>query len=84
MLHPVILCLVFKIILRTSAVSSTKLGSILIFASCVVGTCNIQCGWVFSLHGRGPVSLFKKKKLYAILNIVCFTPLSWLVLVFLL
>ena len=29
---------------RTSAVSSTNFGSILIFASCVVGTCNILCG----------------------------------------
>ena len=28
----------------TSAVSSTNFGSILIFASCVVGTCNILCG----------------------------------------
>ena len=27
--------------LRTSAVSSTNLGSILIFSTCVVGTCNI-------------------------------------------
>ena len=30
--------------LRTSAVSSTNFRSILIFASCVVGTCNILCG----------------------------------------
>ena len=28
---------------KTSAVSSTNFGSILIFASCVVGTCNILC-----------------------------------------
>ena len=32
---------------RTSAVSSTSFRSILIFASCVVGTCNIQYRWVF-------------------------------------
>ena len=38
-----------KNISRTSAVSSTNFGSILIFASCVVGTCNVPCGWVFSL-----------------------------------
>ena len=31
-------------ILRTSAMSSTNFGSILIFASCVVGTRNILCG----------------------------------------
>ena len=31
-------------ILRTSAVNSTSFGSILIFASCVVGTCNILYG----------------------------------------
>ena len=30
----------YKNISRTSAVSSTNFGSILIFASCVVGTCN--------------------------------------------
>ena len=29
---------------RTSAVSSTNFGSILIFASCAVGACNILCG----------------------------------------
>ena len=29
---------------RASAASSTNFGSILIFASCVVGTCNILCG----------------------------------------
>ena len=34
----------YKNISRTSAVSSTNFGSILIFASCVVGTCNILCG----------------------------------------
>ena len=34
----------YKNILRTSAVSSTNFGSILIFASCVVGTCNILQG----------------------------------------
>ena len=33
-----------KHILRTSAVSSTNFGSILIFASCVVGTFNILNG----------------------------------------
>ena len=31
---------------RTSAVSSTNFRSILIFASCVVGTCNILTVWV--------------------------------------
>ena len=34
----------FLIIPGTSAVRSTNLGSILTFASCVVGTCNILCG----------------------------------------
>ena len=33
--------LLYKKKLRTSAVSSTNFRSILIFASCVVGTCNI-------------------------------------------
>ena len=43
--------LLFKIISRTSAVSLTNLGSILvlIFESRLVDTCNILCGWVFSL-----------------------------------
>ena len=35
---------IYKNISRTSAVSSTNFGSIPIFASCVVGTCNILCG----------------------------------------
>ena len=38
-------------ILRTSAVNSTSFGSILIFASCVVGTCNILYGWVYYWEG---------------------------------
>ena len=50
--------------IRTSAVSSTNYGSILIFASCVVGTCNILYGEFFI--GRGPICMF------------CFSPLSWL------
>ena len=55
-------CTFYKIILTTSAVSSTNLGSILIFASCVVvGTLAIiLCGYVgefFSLNGRGPCSI---------------------------
>ena len=33
----------YKNISRTSAVSSTNFGPILIFASCVVGTCDILC-----------------------------------------
>ena len=37
------LFLFYTNISRTSAVSSTNFGSILIFASCVVGTCNILC-----------------------------------------
>ena len=32
--------------------SSTNSGSILIFASCVVGTYNILGGWFFSINGR--------------------------------
>ena len=36
--------IVIKYISRTSAVSSTNFRSILIFASCVVGTCNILYG----------------------------------------
>ena len=39
--HSSVSILLYKIILRTSAVSSTNLGSILIFASCVIGTCNV-------------------------------------------
>ena len=31
--------------------SSTNIGSILIFTSCVVGTCNILCGVSFLLRG---------------------------------
>ena len=34
----------YTYISRTSAVSSTNFGSMLIFASCVVGTCNVLCG----------------------------------------
>ena len=37
----------YKNISRTSAVSSTNFWSILIFASCVVGTCNIPRRCVF-------------------------------------
>ena len=37
-------CIFYKHISRTSAMSSTNFGSILIFACCVVGTCNILCG----------------------------------------
>ena len=39
--------LFYKQISRTSAVSSKNFRSILIFASCVVGTCNIQYRRVF-------------------------------------
>ena len=35
--------LFYKNISRTTAASSTNFGSILIFASCVVGNCNILC-----------------------------------------
>ena len=34
----------YKKFLTTSSLSSTHLGSIVIFASCVVGTCSILCG----------------------------------------
>ena len=50
----------YKIIPRASAVSSTNLGSILIFASCVVGPCNILCICVcgvfaeYCLSGKQP------------------------------
>ena len=40
--------LFYKHIFRTSALSSTNIASILIFSSCVIGTCNILCGRVFS------------------------------------
>ena len=44
---------ILEYILRTSAVSLTNFESILIFASCVVGTCNIVPGmWVSFLNGR--------------------------------
>ena len=41
--------------------SSTNSGSTLIFASCVVGTCNIDYYYVgkLFLNGRGPILLFK-------------------------
>ena len=45
-------------VLRTSAVSSTNLGSILMQAASLVLTCNILCGRVF-LNGRGHVILLK-------------------------
>ena len=45
-------CMYFLMnIFRTSAVSSTNFGSILIFASCVVGTCYIRYGWVLYWEG---------------------------------
>ena len=37
---------------RTSAVSSTNFRSILIFASCVVGTCNIQYSFYLFISGK--------------------------------
>ena len=40
--------------------STMNFGSILIFASCVVGTFVIYCVGEFSLNGRGPIILFKK------------------------
>ena len=43
--------------------SSTNFGTILIFASCVVGTCNIRSTTYvgeFFLNGRGPILLFEK------------------------
>ena len=50
--------LFYEHISRTSAVSSTNFGSILIFASCVVGTCNIldYVGEFFH-NGRGHIIL---------------------------
>ena len=44
---------IYKWFSRTSAVRSTNFRSILIFASCVVGTRNILYGWVFI--GRCPI-----------------------------
>ena len=41
---------------------TTNSGSILIFASCVVGTCSILCGCL--LHGRGPILLVLKMYWY--------------------
>ena len=54
-----------KNISRTSAVSSTNFWSILIFASCVVGTCN-TLGYVgeFFHNGRGHFVLLKNKHTY--------------------
>ena len=66
---------IYKIILTTSAVSSTNLGSILIFASCVVGTCSVLCGCFFSVNGRGPVILFFLIFVRAAFNIFCFSAL---------
>ena len=49
----------YKVVLRTSAVSSANLGSILIFASCVVGTLVINyVGEFLSLNGKGPIMSF--------------------------
>ena len=39
--------------------SSMNLGSILIFASCVVGTCNITLWVFFSLDRRGPTVILR-------------------------
>ena len=39
--------------------SSMNLGSRVIFASCVVGTCNILCGFEL-FNGRGSILLFTK------------------------
>ena len=52
--------LFYKSTLRTPAVSSTNFGSILIVASCVVGTCNIlDYMGEFFLYVRGPIILLK-------------------------
>ena len=57
--------LLHKIISRTSAVSSTNFGSILIFASCVVGTCNILPGvWVGCLLMGGVLFFCLNKNVY--------------------
>ena len=58
--------LVYKKNLKTSAVSSTNFGSILVFASCVVGTCNAYVGEFF-LNGRGPKYVCR---------LYCFSPLQ--------
>ena len=52
------LFLFYKNISRTPAVSSTNFGSILTFASGVVGTCNILLGEFFH-NGRGHIVLLK-------------------------
>ena len=41
--EPLYIYIYYKNISRTLAVISKNLGSILIFASCVVGACNILC-----------------------------------------
>ena len=48
----IIIIIIIIIIIRTSAVSSTNFGSILIFASCVVGPCNILVYYKGFARGR--------------------------------
>ena len=52
------LLLSYKNIPRASAVRSTNLGSILIFASCVVGTCSVLPGMWVCFFLMGGVLLF--------------------------
>ena len=54
----------YKNVSRTSAVSSTNFGSILIFASCVVGTRNILRMWVSFFHNEREGSYSPVKTLF--------------------
>ena len=66
--------LVYKKNLKTSAVSSTNFGSILVFASCVVGTCNILRMWVSFFLMGGVLNTY--------VDYIVFLHFKWLVLVF--
>ena len=66
--------LFYKNISRTSAVSSTNFGSILIFASCLVVLVIYYVG-EFVLNGRGHIVLLQKHIDTSIVYIFCFSPL---------
>ena len=47
------ICIYYKIISKTSAMRSTNFGSILIFASCVVGTCTTNKKLLYTASSAG-------------------------------
>ena len=59
-----VIILFYRNILRTSAVSSTNFGSILIFASCVVLVLVIYYVGEFFHYGRSHIVLLRNKHIY--------------------